>query len=76
LPRLPVACALDLLAQYGQASSVEGERQAAEQRAERERQAEQRPQQLRQAQASAVPPRRASAESAITMPTKISRRRP
>jgi hypothetical protein len=48
---LPVAFALDLLAEYSQASSVEGERAAAEERAERERQAEQRRQELRQARA-------------------------
>jgi hypothetical protein len=45
--KLPVAHALDLLAQYGESSSLAGERAAAEERARREAEAEQRREAMR-----------------------------
>ncbi len=54
--KLSVAYALDLLAQYGEGSSVEGERRQAQERAERERQAEEHQQRMQEMRAGAIQP--------------------
>jgi hypothetical protein len=54
--KLSVAYALELLAQYAQTTSVEGEREAEQRRLEAERQAAQRQERMRQMHDSAISP--------------------